>query len=588
MKTASRLVFIGLILSLAITTVPVSRVHGNPAIIRVPLDYATIQEAVDHALPGDTVLVSAATWQGNVTITKSLNLTGVNRDTTIIDGGGTSPGINITATSNVWVSGFTIRNTGPFYDGILVASSRGVTIAGNNVQASVDVNGVYILNSNTVTVKDNMFTGNLYGTRIQASFSSLVQKNNFTGNTIGVGIFNSTGDNIEDNILRSRDNGLMIWAGSTNILVERNLIANSTAFGITLRESRNHVVRENMIEFNRNPGYPPQPPATGIGIQNSTETTFYHNNIRNNDVQMFAVYPALGDLAQNTWNATLNSVTQGNFWSDYTGKDDGSNGRMAGDGIGDTQIPHPCPSGGQPCSASGGPGVDFVPLMSPWQPSTLSATASANRLTGYPPLLVSFTGTATGGTPPYVFSWDFGDGTGSTVQNPTHSYVGRGSYVATFTVTDNSGAARSDSVPITVLRPSGSLVVRVVDANQQPIQGANVTSLSQPSGQVRLMQIANNLGLTGFGGIIPGIYQMQASSAGYETGQKIVTVGTNETVNTTITLARPGQLDYVSLFGGIGAGAAGLVVLGLYWRARRRRTLAGLKKKPDVRVNKRK
>jgi hypothetical protein len=32
---------------------------------------------------------------------------------------------------------------------------------------------------------------------------------------------------------------------------------------------------------------------------------------------------------------------EGNYWGDYTGVDDGSNGRIAGDGVGDTEIPHP-------------------------------------------------------------------------------------------------------------------------------------------------------------------------------------------------------------------------------------------------------
>jgi len=43
---------------------------------------------------------------------------------------------------------------------------------------------------------------------------------------------------------------------------------------------------------------------------------------------------------------------EGNYWSDYTGEDDGSGGRVAGDGIGDTLIPHW--------------GVDYYPLMNPW------------------------------------------------------------------------------------------------------------------------------------------------------------------------------------------------------------------------------
>src|SRR5690554_1221653 len=37
------------------------------------------------------------------------------------------------------------------------------------------------------------------------------------------------------------------------------------------------------------------------------------------------------------------------------------------------------------------------------------------------------------------WAWDFGDGTSSTLQNPTHTYAGAGTYTATLTVTSNQG-----------------------------------------------------------------------------------------------------------------------------------------------------
>ena len=47
--------------------------------------------------------------------------------------------------------------------------------------------------------------------------------------------------------------------------------------------------------------------------------------------------------------------------------------------------------------------------------------------------------------------WDFGDGTTSTDQNPTHAYDRAGSYTVTLTVTDNEGGTGSTSVTITVI-----------------------------------------------------------------------------------------------------------------------------------------
>jgi hypothetical protein len=48
------------------------------------------------------------------------------------------------------------------------------------------------------------------------------------------------------------------------------------------------------------------------------------------------------------------------------------------------------------------------------------------------------------------WSWNFGDGTTSILQNPTHQYANAGTYIVTLTITDNSGATDSTSQSITV------------------------------------------------------------------------------------------------------------------------------------------
>jgi len=82
----------------------------------------------------------------------------------------------------------------------------------------------------------------------------------------------------------------------------------------------------------------------------------------------------------------------------------------------------------------------------------LAATASATPTSGQIPLSVAFTGTGTGGTPPYSFSWNFGDGSAaSTAQNPSHTYSTAGNFTATLRVTDSSSPAQTatSTVPIT-------------------------------------------------------------------------------------------------------------------------------------------
>jgi len=57
---------------------------------------------------------------------------------------------------------------------------------------------------------------------------------------------------------------------------------------------------------------------------------------------------------------------------------------------------------------------------------------------------IDFNGTASGGTKPYNFSWDFGDGNSTYGQNVTHNYSVNGSYEVNLTVVDNESDSRVD------------------------------------------------------------------------------------------------------------------------------------------------
>src|SRR5207247_10402289 len=79
------------------------------------------------------------------------------------------------------------------------------------------------------------------------------------------------------------------------------------------------------------------------------------------------------------------------------------------------------------------------------QPPVASFTASCAGLA------CAFTG-ASGdpGGSVVAWSWDFGDGTKSTAQNPTHTYGSNGTRTVKLTVTDNAGATGAASLSVTV------------------------------------------------------------------------------------------------------------------------------------------
>src|SRR3989442_2506701 len=98
----------------------------------------------------------------------------------------------------------------------------------------------------------------------------------------------------------------------------------------------------------------------------------------------------------------------------------------------------------------------------------VNVTPAAVNLTVAPPtrflegstgISVNFTASVTGGTPPYTYRWDFGDGGQSAAPNPTHAYAPTGAYRVSVTVTDAQGQSVPRSfefvVPLHSIPPGG-------------------------------------------------------------------------------------------------------------------------------------
>lgn len=68
-----------------------------------------------------------------------------------------------------------------------------------------------------------------------------------------------------------------------------------------------------------------------------------------------------------------------------------------------------------------------------------TANFTATPVSGIGPLPVTFTDTSTGSITSWV--WDFGDGSSSSIQNPSHIYKEPGTYSVSLTVTGHSGTA---------------------------------------------------------------------------------------------------------------------------------------------------
>ena len=105
---------------------------------------------------------------------------------------------------------------------------------------------------------------------------------------------------------------------------------------------------------------------------------------------------------------------------------------------------------------------------------------SANHTVGCAPLTVQFTDLSTAVAPAVLNSWfwDFGDGTTSTLQNPSHVYSLPGVYSVLLRVADNKGC---DSIKIkqsyiTVSRPVASFYSDTLKCNLEPVLFTNTST----------------------------------------------------------------------------------------------------------------
>ncbi len=340
------------------------------ATIIVPIDYPTIQSAIDNASVGDRIEVIAGTYFEHLKINKTISLVGENRLTTIIDGGGTGALVNISANS-VNISGFTIRDWGLFWMnyGILLNNVNNSVIK-DNILFSSSQKGIYLINSNQNIIEFNRVTDVYSGIDLESSSNNSIGFNDVWRNDYGIWMWNSCKNNdvyynnisdstwqalrlswkaenntvhennltnsgedglfisvdakynevYNNNITENNDYGIHMWGCISNNITDNNISDNGYGFYIKEQSRYNNIFANNISDN-----------IYGFYIENAPyENLIYHNNIINNTEQAY-------DFGTNIWNASYPSG--GNYWSDYTGVDLNSTAAQnvpPPDGIGDT------------------------------------------------------------------------------------------------------------------------------------------------------------------------------------------------------------------------------------------------------------
>jgi len=362
-----------------------------------------IQDGVNAAENGDTVFVFTGTYivsdDDELVITKSIDLLGKNKETTIIHSnwGFNDQVVRIEA-DYVTVSGFTMENAirgvifycqnSTISQNIIVDNFDGVSLlrgSHNNV-----INNTIISNSNgitntypqsTKTAEYNKIIGNIIddntdGIDLEGSKYNVIAYNIVNdGSQSGIRLTNSFYDNISNNTVTWNGYGwhlpgIFLWSGFYCKIIG-NFVANNDCDGIVLDGgSKFNIICKNTIYNNAH--------NTDFGLrwygmhlrEGSNNNIIFHNDFINNSLRIRR-RNARDNGHNNLWfNSTLN---EGNYWDDYKGKDNN------GDGIGDS-----------PYNIRGGSNQDLYPLMQPIHNISKNKSVNLPNLNLFQKLIVKF------------------------------------------------------------------------------------------------------------------------------------------------------------------------------------------------------
>jgi nitrous oxidase accessory protein len=168
-----------------------------------PGNYTKIQDAIDNASDGDTVFVydDSSPYFENITVNKRINLTGENKETTIIDGTFSEVFIHIRA-NEVNVTGFTVQNI--ISDFGFIVQSNHVTIHNNIIKNTWVAIGIATCSGiiTDITITNNIFRYNECGVFAFGINRLHITNNTFTYFTDGIMIGATQNTTIQSNSIQ--------------------------------------------------------------------------------------------------------------------------------------------------------------------------------------------------------------------------------------------------------------------------------------------------------------------------------------------------------------------------------------------------
>lgn len=194
--------------------------------ITVPDDYPTIQEAINAANPGDTIIVSVGLYaEGQINVNKSLSLLA---DGALVDGLRKGHVFYVTA-SYVTIEGFTVKK-----------SKR------DNWPMTHTYAGIKLRNVQNCTVSGNIIKDTGHGVWLSLSNNNTVDGNTISSASNGVYLSESGNNQVTNNTLFSLD-GICLSKSNDNIISDNTIRSSLGNYGVSLSKSTNNTITTNTI-----------------------------------------------------------------------------------------------------------------------------------------------------------------------------------------------------------------------------------------------------------------------------------------------------------------------------------------------------
>jgi len=213
-------------------------------------DFTSIQEAVDYASEGDTILVYPGFYP-SLQVEKKLILKGIGKPKPTISANGTGSTVTINA-EGVVLENFFVTGSGSWPEAGIKIFSRNNTLKNNTISGNGYYGVLLYYSSENNTLENNEIKNNYYGIAAYYSKNNSVVSNKIEDNFYGIAFYSKCDfSRILGNEVHRNSYGIFLESSSYNRVADNNMSMNDFNFGVwgdSYSDFQNYIEKSNYAD----------------------------------------------------------------------------------------------------------------------------------------------------------------------------------------------------------------------------------------------------------------------------------------------------------------------------------------------------